>query len=137
MDKEKLLAPRHDTPHGMPEDDVEIPDVGTVRIRGLNRGEVFQTQQIKGVEAIERRILAVGMIDPELTETEVRQWQRNSPAGEIEPVANAIRNLSGLAEGADKEAYKSVRDESGSGVRALPGDETGDVDGGESAAGDE
>lgn len=112
MDKDKLIGPRHNTATGLPEDDVEIEGVGTVRVRGLSRAETFKVQQIKGTEAAEQRILAWGLIDPELTENEVRQWQANSPAGEMEPVADKIRELSGLNRGADKEAYKSVRDES-------------------------
>lgn len=136
MDKEKLLAARHDTAHGMPEADVDIPDVGTVRVRGLNRGEVFQVQQVKGVAAIERRILALGMLDPELTESEVARWQQTSPAGELEPVVDKVRKLSGLSDQASKEAYKSLREGSGDGVRALSGGEAVDDSGG-AAAGDE
>lgn len=113
MDKDKLIAPRTDTPSGLPEDDVNIPDVGTVRVRGLSRAEVFEVQQVKGRDAHERRILTLGLIDPVLTDNEIRQWQANSPAGEIEPVTNKIRDLSGLGDGADKESYKSAGDEPG------------------------
>lgn len=111
MDKDKLISPRHTTTSGLPEDDVDIEGVGTVRVRGLSRGETFKVQQIKGTDAAEQRILAWGLLDPELTENEVRQWQDNSPAGEMEPVANKIRELSGLNKGADKESYKSAGDE--------------------------
>lgn len=126
MDKEKLLAPRNDTEHGMPEADVEIPNVGTVKVRGLTRGEVFKIQQAKGTAAIEAKILAIGMVDPELTDAEVRRWQGQSPAGELDSVVEKIRELSGLSDRADKEAYKSFRDGSGDGVRTLPGDEAFD-----------
>lgn len=126
IDKDKLLAPRHDTTHGMPEEDVEIPDVGTVRVRGLTRGEVFLVQKLQGTDAIERRILAIGMVDPQLTESEVRRWQQHSPAGEIEPVVDAIRRLSGLSDNASKESYKRIRDESDDGIRILSSGETED-----------
>lgn len=111
MDKDKLLARRADTASGLPEDTVDIEGVGSVRVRALTRGEVYKVQQLKGRGDAERRILAWGLLDPELTENEVRQWQDNSPAGEMEPVADKIRELSGLNQDADKESYKSAGDE--------------------------
>lgn len=112
MDKEKLLAKRADTPSGLPEDDVEIPDVGTVRVRGLSRDEVFGVQQVKNTAAQERKIISLGMIDPEMTEIEVFTWQKNSPAGEMEPVADKIRELSGLKEDASKSGVQETGSES-------------------------
>jgi len=130
VDKELLLKPR------LPEADVEVPGIGTVRVRGLNRAEAMRVQAAKGVEATERVILALGMVDPALTEAEAGQWQKAAPAGEIEPVSRVIAELSGMVEGADKAAYKSVRDDGGAGVRVLSGPEAGD-DGGGAAAADE
>jgi hypothetical protein len=103
VDKEALLKPR------LPEADVEIPGVGTVRVRGLSRYEVLlaQKEQSKGPGAMERVILRFGMVDPAMTEDEVAQWQKASPAGELEPVARKIQALSGIGEGAEKAAYKS------------------------------
>ena len=128
MDKDLLLKPR------LPEADVEVPGIGVVRVRGLNRAEAMQVQAAKGTEATERVILALGMVDPPLTEAEAGRWQRNAPAGEIEPVSRRIAELSGLFDGADKEAYKSVRDGAGDGVRVLPGAEAGDDGGGAAGA---
>lgn len=100
--------------------------VGIVSVRGLTRGEVFATQKAGDTEATERRIVAIGMVDPPMNEDDVKQWQRNSPAGELEAVVDKIRELSGLGEGADKSGVPAVRDDAGSGVRVLPGDEAGD-----------
>jgi hypothetical protein len=130
MDKEALFAPR------LPEDDVEVPGVGTVRVRGLSRAEAMHVQAANGPEATERRILALGMVDPPLTEAEAGRWQKASPAGELEPVTDRIAELSGMKPGADKETYKSFRDGSESGVRVLPGAEAVD-DGGPAPGGDE
>lgn len=104
--KDKLLARR------IPQDTVEIEGLGTFTVRGLSRGEVFMTQQIKGTEASERKILSLAMVDPPMSEDDVRDWQRNSPAGEIEAISAKILELSGLAEGADKSGLFEVRDES-------------------------
>lgn len=126
VSKEQLLKPR------LEEADVEIRGVGTVRVRALSRGEIFMMQtrtEGKGTDVKERLILSLGMIDPALTDSEIREWHGAAPAGELDPVVDKIRDLSGLAEGADKSGVPEVRDGAGHGVRALPSDEAGD-DGG-------
>lgn len=129
MDKALLFKPR------LPEDDVDVPGIGIVRVRGLSRIEAMHVQAAKGVEATERRILALGMVDPTLTEAEAGQWQKASTAGEIEPVANRIAELSGIAPGSPKQAYKDFEADPGSEFRVLPGAEVGH-DGGPAADGD-
>lgn len=106
MDKELLFKPR------LPEADVDVAGVGTVRVRGLNRAEAMMIQEAKGAATIERKLLALGMVDPTLTEAEAGQWQKAAPAGELEPVTEKISELSGLLVDSDKEAYKSLPDES-------------------------
>jgi len=128
--KARLLKPR------LAEADVDVPGIGTVRVRALNRIEAMHVQSAKGNEAIERRMLALGMVEPAMTEAEVGQWQKASPAGELEAVTEKITELSALGGDADKEAYKSVRGEPGPRVPVLPGAETGH-DGGQPPNGDE
>lgn len=128
MDKELLFKPR------LPEGDVEVPGVGTVRVRGLSRFEVMSCQSAKGA-ALERRMLSIALVDPVLTEAEVGRWMGAAAAGELQPVLLRVQELSGLADDADKEAYKSFRDDAGPGVRVLPGAETRD-DGSPDARGD-
>lgn len=138
MDKELLLKPR------LQEDDVEIPGVGTVRVRALTRDEVIRVRKASDEQGLdgprvlilERKMLALALVDPELTEAEIGKWQRNAGAGEIDKVSRKVQEISGMLEDAGKAAYKSVRGESGNGVRALPGAEAGD-DGGGSPAPDE
>ena len=130
MDKELLLKPR------VPEGQVELP-VGTVTVRGLTRAEVFVVQKFgTTVELFERKMLALGMVDPQLTESEAGRWQAGSPAGEIEPIVDKIRELSGLADDSEKQAMATFRDEPGDGVRVLPGAEAVD-DGGPAPGADE
>lgn len=106
MDKEFLFKPR------LPEADVEIPGVGTVRVRGLSRVEVLSIQKLgrdgSNVGLIERHVVAMGMVDPALSVSDVERWQEASPGGEIDVVADRIRELSGIGEGAAKAQYKSV-----------------------------
>lgn len=129
MDKDLLFARR------LAEEDIDIPGVGTVRVRALSRGEVLRAQGAKGVGAMERVMVSTALIDPALTEDEVKRWQEASPAGELEPVTRVIQRLSGMEAGADKAAYKSDGGGSVAGVRDVPGAEAGD-DGGPAAGGD-
>ena len=136
LDEHQLFAPRADTPHGLPEDDVHLGTIGWVRVRGLTRDEVADAQR-KGERggwlATERAMVAVGMIMPSLTEAKVGRWQTTGLAGEIERAGNKISELSGLTEGADKAAYESFRDESDAGVRDVPSDATFDDGGGDAS----
>ena len=104
IDKTALLGRR------LGEDKHEIEGVGTVRIRGLSRAEVIELQALEGgTAASDRRMVSWALIDPPLTEDEVRIWQENSAAGEIEALTLAIAALSGLDVGAAKSGVSSVR----------------------------
>lgn len=108
MDKAQLTARR------LPEGEVDIPGVGMVRVRGLSRWELLTAgkRESEGVMAMERCMLAFGMLDPQMGEDDVAAWQKASPAGEIMPVISKINELSGIGKDSQKGAYKSVRDES-------------------------
>jgi len=131
VDKALLFQPR------LPEEDVEIPGVGTIRVRGMTRLESLLITKLndQSVVRVEKFMLAAAMVDPVLTEHEVEQWQKASPAGEIRPVIDVINRLSGITRGADKSGVPGDGPESEPGVRVLPGAEAGD-DGGPAAAGD-
>jgi hypothetical protein len=121
MDKAELFKPY------LPEAEVEIPGLGTVRVRAMSRAEVMMLQDTKGVAAVERKMLHFAMVDPVLTEAEAGDWQKATIPSVIEPVTAKIAELSGMNGGSsDKETYKSVRRESGDGVRVLPSPEVGD-----------
>lgn len=92
------------------EDDVEIPGIGTVRVRGLTRAEIMRIS--KGVSEgknMEPLSLSLALVDPKMTEDEAAQWLEVAGFGEIEAVNQRINELSGIAGRADKEAYKSIR----------------------------
>jgi hypothetical protein len=111
MDKNALLTER------LPRGEVEIPGVGAVTVRGLSRYELLLAGKgQEDVTVMEQRMLSMGMVDPEMTEQDIAEWQKCSPAGEIMPVVALINELSGVGRDVQKEAYKSLRDESGPGV---------------------
>ena len=102
MDKASLFVLR------LPQEDIEIPGVGTIRVRGLSRHEAVVMQAIKGSQEQERIMLRFGMVDPQIDEADAKAWQSASPAGELEPVTQLISRLSGMGPQADKESYKSL-----------------------------
>jgi hypothetical protein len=57
---------------------------------------------------MERLLLSTALLDPKLSEDDVRGWQDASPAGEIEPLMKAIMVRSGMVAGSDKAAVKSA-----------------------------
>ena len=105
IDKEALLRARFG------EEEVEIPGVGAVRVRPLTRAEALRVRgEELDVAVMEQRLIAAALVEPKLTEAEVAQWQESAPAGELEPVINAIVRLSGLTVEAPKEAMRTFRD---------------------------
>lgn len=115
--KDKLFAPRIEI------GTVEVPGVGVVKVRGLSRWEMLTAGKLsdKGPLYMERAMLAyafVGLDDEEyrLTEDDVAQWQRNSPATELQSVIYKVNELSGVARGSAKEQYKSDGDDPIAGV---------------------
>lgn len=108
----------------------EVPVRGQVmRVRGLTRSEVMNLRsQVKSIaDAIQRsaeleaKTLALALVDPVLTEDEVKVWQDSSPAGEIEPVVQKVQELSGLLDGAAKEAYREFEQDPDREFRLPPG----------------
>jgi hypothetical protein len=106
MDKSKLIADRVTATTG----EVEIPGVGTVKIRALSRWEMMQASKKAGDDPLiqERYILACAMLDPVMGEDDVAAWQKSSVPGEINEVAKAVNKLSGIGPDSAKEQYKSV-----------------------------
>jgi len=84
-------------------EDVTLADGRKVKVRGLTRFELIMNG--KGTEdplVIEQRNVATCMVQPKMTPDAVRKWQKGSVPGDLARVTLAIRNLSGLAEGAGK-----------------------------------
>jgi hypothetical protein len=123
----------------LPEADVDVPGVGTVRVRALSRADVLgmQAAKVEGEDggAFERRMLALSLVEPALTEDEIGQWQRASKPGELEAVTAKVNELSSLDKAAAKEAYVEFEQNPDAEFPVLPGAEAGD-DGGPDDSGD-
>jgi hypothetical protein len=105
MDKSKLIDKRQGPKVA------EVPVQGdVVKVRPLTRDEILILRGLneKDPRKFERKLLAYAMVDPELTEAEVGQWQKNDDKMEIEDVTDKVMEISGLKERAAKAAYKSA-----------------------------
>jgi hypothetical protein len=100
-DKEELFA--DDEPETC---EVALSSGKVVEVRGLTRYELLLNGKNTDDSAlIERRNVATCLVYPVLTLVEVERWQRSRGRGKISDfakVTNAIRDLSGLGEGAAK-----------------------------------
>lgn len=101
--KGELLARR------VPEGEHEIAGVGTVKIRGLSRAEALELRKIDDAAVADRRMVSLGLVEPKLTEDEVKVWQENSGIAEIEELTVAIGELSAQGRGAQKSGVPGVR----------------------------
>lgn len=105
VDKATLLAAGK-----LHEETVEVPDVGTVTVRGLSRGEVFKLQQkALNPDDLEVHLLVRGMVDPELTKDEVVTWRDEAMGDVIDPISTRIMELSGLAPGQQTQKERNFR----------------------------
>lgn len=104
VDKATLLTKRF----GLEE--VEIPGVGSVQVRPLTRAEAHG---LRGTEMTEEeaevRLLALALVEPKLTEADVKEWQGSAPAGELQPVVAAILRVSGMEQHAAKATFPEAR----------------------------
>lgn len=110
MDKEALTRGGAG-PVGLPTGEVEIEGIGTVKVRGMNRGEVLygnKLNETKDQLALERYVLSSCMLDPVMTEDDVAAWQQSGAAMECQPVLHRINELSGIGKGAEKSGVSSV-----------------------------
>lgn len=88
---------------------VEV-SAGSVTVRALSRAEVLLCTKLseQGPQRMEQRQLALAMVDPELTEAEVEQWQATPGSfRDIQRVVEVTNRLAGIGRDAHKESYKS------------------------------
>lgn len=88
---------------------VELPDGGTVEVRALNRREALTMAKIQDHAERDVMLIAAGMVDPVLTEDDVRAWGEQDSTNVLEIVSRAIGELSGMVEGAGKSGVSRAR----------------------------
>jgi len=105
VDKEKLTRGGAG-PVGLPQGEADVPGIGTVLVRAMNRGELLMGGKLgeegRNQAAMERYVLSSCMVDPEMTLEDVDAWMAAAPAMEIQPVVQKINELSGVGRDAAK-----------------------------------
>ena len=102
LSREQILATKLGREH------VDVGDQGQVVVRGLTRSEAHEMKDIEGNAEREVRTLSLGLVEPALSEDDVRAWMAAATFGSLQPVLERIMSLSGMLEGQGKEATKSV-----------------------------
>lgn len=106
MDKELLLKR---TAAGRTRE-VPIDGLGVVTVRALSRGEVKRAKAEAGDDdEAEANLISMALVDPVMTPVEVAEWLDGAPAGDSVAVSDAILDLSGMSEGAQKSGVPGVR----------------------------
>ncbi len=94
-----------------PAKDVQLPSGRLVRVRGLTRAELIAGGA--GTEdpaEVERRNVATCLVNPAMNREMVRKWQANpGSVADLAKITEAIRDLSGLGEGAQKSDVAQAR----------------------------
>lgn len=89
-------------------EDLTLPSGKVVRVRGLSRFEWFlvgkKANDHDGDGGVaETLLLKMGLVAPELSETQADRWRKQPGAGpDVAAASNKIRALTGVGEGADK-----------------------------------
>jgi len=79
----------------LPEADIEVPEIGVIRIRGLSRSESLRTVDMDS-DVREAQVLAWGIIEPALTVEDAETWRSNATGGVVAAVVHEILLLSGM-----------------------------------------
>lgn len=90
----------------------ELDGVGEVEYRGLTRGEVLglEGKKMSAAEA-DRKILALAVTDPKMTEAEWGEVAEVVPAMLLTPLVDKISEASGMRKEDVKETYAQFRHE--------------------------
>jgi predicted Zn-dependent peptidase len=83
-------------------EDLAVPGVGTVRVRGLTTYEansLYARYEKDNAELLVRALLA-GLVEPAFTEDDLPAL-RNAAAGKLAPVAQRIMDLSAMSKSED------------------------------------
>lgn len=91
---------------GLPEETVSVDGLGTVRVRSLSRAEFMEVRD-RDRAGWEIGLVAFGLIDPALTEEEVRAWRETITPRVFDDLAGEVLRVSGLRPTAVGEAKQS------------------------------
>lgn len=88
--------------------EVTVEGFGTVKIRALTMSEAVQVRELQGRIDQVYLIISLGMTDPVLSPEDVEAWAAADAAGPLNAISDGIAVISGMSDGAGKDAYKSA-----------------------------
>jgi hypothetical protein len=103
LTREEILARK------LGRDVVELPDGGTVEVRGLNRREAIAVGEVEAGLDRDALLISLGMVDPQMTVEDVLAWGAEDDSGTLEVVSRRIGELSRMVEGAGKSRVPRTR----------------------------
>jgi len=83
--------------------DIEIEGIGTVTVRPLTREDSHLVAKKKTAIEAEIQMIVLGMVNPQLTFDEAKALTKKR-AGIVQTITDTISQISGMGEGARKEA---------------------------------
>lgn len=96
---------------GADEADYVLPDGKVVRIRALPRAISYLiAESSTSVAKADKLGIRHGVVHPSLTMGQVDAWMETVGTGYLQGLVTAIQQLSGMAEGAGKEAFQAPAD---------------------------
>lgn len=81
---------------------VDLDGAGPVKLRGLSFGRATELGMVEGNPERAAFLLHHGLVEPELSLEEAAGLVATMPATVLQPICDALLELSGLAEGATK-----------------------------------
>lgn len=91
---------------------LDLPDSGTVMVRGLTRAEALAMQELATVEERDDYIIHKGLVEPALELEDVQAWTKTASAGDTTAISMKVAELSGMSEGAGKSGVARSRGKS-------------------------
>lgn len=92
--------------------DIEIDGIGTVTVKPLSRDDSYLVAQKKNVRDAEAQMIVLGMVHPPLTFPEALALAKKR-AGIVQTITDVISDISGMGEGARKEAMTTFLEQPG------------------------
>jgi hypothetical protein len=90
---------------GLPEEDFDVPGIGTIRIRALSLAQAGILSGCHGDEQkLSHYLLHFGVVNPKLSRAQAKTLLESRRAGDLDGLGEAILQLSGMGKGATDKA---------------------------------
>lgn len=113
MSDEPIISKEALLKGNLPEEVVTVEGLGVVRVRSVSRDEYMRLRQ-SDATGWEIGLVTFGLVEPALTEDEVREWRAAVTPQVFDDLAGEVLRVSGLRKTSVGEAKRSFPDGEGS-----------------------